>query len=226
MKPIEYFLDEEAKYIESRKGEPEFYFDEKYGVQPTNVNDPLAFLERNMFHKMYSAVLNIKKKLPDNFSYRLTDSEWLMLLSFEGFLSEYFRDDYWGKQEIPQIVRDMQDCLYSAINKAPIFTGTTLYRFCVPEDKIDFEEGQHYVFTYSLTTTCENWDKESDRYIITPLPNKQTRAHNLYEIHNHGDEKQVNFLPRTSFVITKIKEITCRDIKYKHIYMNEELSEV
>ena len=102
----------------------------------------------------------------------------------------------------------MQSCLYSLIAKSPTFTGTILYRFCVSEDKLDFKIGQHYTCPHSLTTTCDNWDKDTNRYIITPLPKSQTKAHSIFKIYNHGEENQVNFLPNTSFVITDIPQIS------------------
>lgn len=223
LKPVEYFLEEEEKYIKSRKGEPEFVYDEKYGMQPSNIDDPLAFLEQNLLHKTYNAMLNAKQDLLEKLANDATDSELLMLLAYEGFMSEYFRDDYWGTREIPEIVREMQKCLYSIIEKAPVFEGGTLYRFCVYEDSVDFEIGQKVNFSYSLATTTDNWNQNKNRYIIQTLPNKQTKAHCIYRIHNHGNENQVNFLPNTSFIVTDIQECICEENVYKHIYMKEEI---
>lgn len=223
LKPAEYFLKEEEKYIASRNGESEFFFDEKYGMQPSNIDDPLAFLEQNLLHKTYNAMLNTKQDLLEKLANDATDSELLMLLAYEGFMSEYFRDDYWGTREIPEIVREMQKCLYSIIEKAPVFEGSTLYRFCIDEDSVDFEIGQKINFPYSLTTTTDNWNQDTNRYIIYTLSKEQTRAHCLYRVHAHGQENQVNFLPNTSFIVTDIQECVCGENVYKHIYMKEEM---
>lgn len=220
LKPIEYFLEEEHQYIEMRKDNQDLCFLPDFGIVPSNIDDPLSFLEQNLFHKVYPTIHDLREKLNTS-GLKFTDAELLMLLSFEGFMSQYFRNDYWGKHEPPIIVQEMQSCLYSLIAKSPTFTGTILYRFCVSEDKIDFKIGQDYTCPHSLTTTCDNWDKDTNRYIITPLPKSQTKAHSIFKIYNHGEENQVNFLPNTSFVITDIVEIPKRECIYKHIYMNE-----
>ena len=43
--------------------------------------------------------------------------------------------------------------------------------------------------------------------------------HNLYEIYEHGDEKQVNFLRETSFKVTKIEKTKGSD--YVKIHLEE-----
>ncbi len=221
LQPIEYFLDAEDKYIADRKGELEFYYDEGHGMQPLNINDPLAFLDQNLFHKTYKAMLTKKQEILGNLSYDTIDSELLMVVAYEGFMSQYFRDDYYGKEEIPPLVREMQKCLYSIIGKAPIFDGKVLYRFCNWVDKVDFQLGDEYKCLYSLATTKDNWNQDTHRYIITPLPKNKTKARSLFEIYNHGNENQVNFLPNASFIITEIKTMLSDSITYKHIYMSE-----
>ena len=59
---------------------------------------------------------------------------------------------------------------------------------------------------------------EKNVYIIEPLKDGSTKAHNLHAICNHGDEKQVNFTRGTSFKITKV--ITQKN-GLKLIYMKE-----
>ena len=216
-KSVDFFLNEETQYIEKWKNVP-LIMTKDDGIAPANIDDPCNFLEKNLFHLSNEAINdgeNIKKQLKH---YGLTASEGLMLIAFMGFLSQYFRNDYYGTRGIPQIVKDMQDCLYAAIEKAPIYSGPALYRFCVPEDKVDFKMGDIYTFTHSLTTTRDNWEQDCDRYIITPLPYNHTRARCLYAIYNQGEENQVNFLPNTIFKVTKIEQVG----EYRHIYMQEE----
>lgn len=76
-------------------------------------------------------------------------------------------------------------------------------------------------FPYNLTCTNFDWNqaKYKDVYVITPLQNGKTIAHNLYEIFEHGDEKQIDFLRDTSFEVTKIEET--EGTSYKLYYLSE-----
>ena len=116
LKPIEYFLEEEHKYIEMRKDNQDLYFLPDLGIVPSNIDELLLFLEQNLFHKVYLIIHDLREKLNTSVL-KFTDSELLMLLSFEGFMSQYFRNDYWGKHAPPIIVQEMQSCLYSLIPK-------------------------------------------------------------------------------------------------------------
>lgn len=221
LKPIEYFLAEETKYCEAHDNDPEFMWDDEYGMPPFDMDDPLSFLKQNRFHRMYDDICSNREKYKNIIKeFHMSDAELLMFRLYLADMSSYFRDDNYYNG-IPPLVVEMQKCLYSVIEKAPIFEGNTLYRFCVFEDKVDFERGQKYTLPYSLTTTLDNWKRNDDKYIIKTLPKSQTNARCVYCILNHGDENQVNFLPTTSFRITEIKEVKCREKSYKHIYMTE-----
>lgn len=224
LKPVEYFLKEEEKYIASRYEESDFFFEEEYEMQ--YADDALSFLRQKRFHKIYK-VLESEKRIEAEAikKYNISDSELMMLMLYMGNMSMYFRDDFYLRygNGIPALVIEMQKCLYSIIGKAPVFEGDTLYRFCVDEDCIDFSIGQKINFPYSLTTTTDNWNQDTNRYIIHTLSKEQTRAHCLYRVHAHGQENQVNFLPNTSFIVTDIQECMCGGNVYKHIYMKEEI---
>ena len=79
--------------------------------------------------------------------------------------------------------------------------------------------GDVITFPYNLTCTNFDWhqDKDKNVYVITPLPDGNTKAHNLYEIYEHGDEKQVNFLRETSFKVTKIEKTKGSDFVKIHL---------
>lgn len=219
LKSLEYFLDKEKKYVQEWGNKP-FTLTARDGVVPANSGDPLSFLEDGQFSEMHREIKtdrSIQQKLR---KYNLSDVEGLMLMVFEGTLSRYFREDYY-KGKVPPFVFEMQKCLYSVISKAPVFNGKQLYRFCVSQDKTDFRKGDIYRCEYSLTTTKNNWEKDTNRYIIeTRTPNK-TNARCLYEIYNHGEENQVNFLPNTYFKVINVENTTRFGMEYKHIYLKE-----
>lgn len=221
LKSIDYFLAEETKYREAHINDHEFIWDEECGMQSFDIDDPLSFLKQNRFHRIYDDICSNRgmyKNVIEEFY--LSDAELLMLRLFMADMSSYFRDDNYYNG-VPPLVVEMQKCLYSVIEKAPIFEGNTLYRFCVFEDKVDFERGQKYTIPYSLTTTIDNWNQDKDVYIIKTLPKWQTNARCIYRILNHGGENQVNFMPNTSFLITEINEEKRGKQGYKHLYMIE-----
>lgn len=60
-----------------------------------------------------------------------------------------------------------------------------------------------------------------DVYVITPLPNGETKAHNLFDIYNHAGE--VDFLRGTTFKVTKVENT--KGSEYKKYYLTELKSE-
>lgn len=81
--------------------------------------------------------------------------------------------------------------------------------------------GEVVCFPYNLTCTNYDWHQEKDKdvYVITPLSNGKTKAHNLFEIYEHGDEKQVDFLRNTSFKVTKVE--ATEGTAFKKYYLSE-----
>lgn len=134
--------------------------------------------------------------------------------------SAKFRDDYYHG-EIPEVVRQMFIGINNVVSKAPQNKDKILYRFCHDEDPKGMKVGDVVNFPYNLTCTNFDWNqaKYKNVYVITPSPNGKTRAHNLYEIYEHGDEKQVDFLRDTSFMVTKVEET--KGTPYRKYYLKE-----
>ncbi len=212
MKNVQYFVNEEEKYLSSPQANPELVWNDEYECFDYPY-DPLDFLKR----KPFSSFLFVKMDIEN--IYNLTDVEKLMLACFYGDISAAFRDDYY-RGEVPALVGDMQLILNNAIKKAPKFNGKILYRFTKSPDKVDFAIGDIFQVQHNLTTTTEDWEQNrSDVYVITPLPANKTNAHSIYEIYNHGNETQVNFIRGTHFRIDKMESID--GTEYKRIYMSE-----
>ena len=62
-------------------------------------------------------------------------------------------------------------------------------------------------------------EKYNNVYIISPLRNGKTRARNLFEMRNHGDEMQIDFLRNTRFQVEKIEQTP--KTEHKKIYLKE-----
>ena len=103
-----------------------------------------------------------------------------------------------------------------ALEKSPVYDeGNVLYRFCTYDDKVDFKEGDLYQAPHYVTTTKNNWNKDTHVYIIT-TKSVDTNARSIYKLYNKANENQVTFKRGTLFKITKVEKG-----KYKKIYMEE-----
>lgn len=203
---INYFLDIEKAY--NLTPVPDMIYIDGIGFEFPE--EPLHFLRRKPFETLSATAIKANGKNG------LCDVEWLMLYCFLGPFSGYFRSDNYHTG-VPEVVKEMQEVLDSVISKAPKCECKTLYRFLNDFDKRNLHIGEVYIPTHSLTTTTEDWGKDSDMYIIAPVSNGNTRAHSLFKLYNHGDETQVNFERGTKFKVVDIKDINNRKI----IFLNE-----
>ena len=202
-KDLQYFLDQEKKFKEEHPCYGELYFDDDIlEMTCKGIDDKCYFLSEGIFS---SYLESLDSQWGNEEAYNLTQGQRLMLRLFYAKDSALFRDDYYNGV-ICDVVQNMFDTLNSAIEKAPQNSDEVLYRFCKDYDKTDFDVGQVVLFKHNLTCTNEHWEQDEIKnvYIITPLSNGQTKAHNLFKIYNHGGENQVNFLRGTSFYVTKI----------------------
>ena len=76
---------------------------------------------------------------------------------------------------------DVYKGINNVVSKAPQNKDKILYRFCQDEDPKGMKVGDVVNFPYNLTCTNFDWNqaKYKNVYVITPLPNGKTRAHNL-----------------------------------------------
>jgi hypothetical protein len=215
IKDIQYFIKKEKEYISEHKNDGTIFV-EGTGPIDDDFYNPEYFLKDGKIQWYYDG---IKGYIENEEKYELTEAERVILRMFYGDMSCYFRDDYYHGT-IPEVARELFKVLNSLVLKAPQSESSTLRRYCVPQDKTDFSKGDIFTIAHCLTCTKDNWGQEDRKnvYIIEPLKDGKTKAHNLYEIYNHGDEKQVNFTRGTSFKITKV--ITQKN-DLKLIYMKE-----
>ena len=215
-KDFQYFLDSEKAFCEQHPDYGDYFWNENSGeMDVVGSDDRLSFLMEKPFSK-YSKL----KVIGNEDYYGLTDAERVILLLFYGKYSVQFRDDYYYR-ETPELARELMTVLDSLVSKAPQNKDKLLYRFCHHMDRVDMNIGDIVTFAYNLTCTNFDWHQDSFKnvYIITPLSGGKTKAHNLFEIYEHGDEKQVDFLRGTSFLVTKIEQT--EETGFKKIYLKE-----
>lgn len=206
VKELVYFLEQERMFKEGHPDYGELFYDDTIGeMSEVGINDRLNFLADGVISKYMEYLKG--GYVGNEEKYLLTDAERVMLKMLYCRHSVLFRDDYYY-EGIPEIVQNMFDTLDSVVAKAPLTINPLLYRFCHDHDPVNFQVGEIVKITHSLTCTNFDWhqDDEKNVYLISPLANGLTRAHNLFEIYEHGDEKQVNFLRGTSFEVTQIEK--------------------
>lgn len=210
-------MNEEDKFINTHPNYGEMFYDDSIGeMSEYGINDRLNYLRDRIFSKIHKT---LNEPLGKEIEFGLSEAQRVLLRLFYCKHSHIFRDDYYYNG-ISEFVQNLFDTLDDAVNKAPTNSDPILYRFCNEYDKCDMKIGDIILFPYNLTCTNYDWHQEKDRnvYIITPLRQK-TNAHNLFEIYEHGDEKQVDFLRNTKFLVTNIED-TC-GTSYKKFYMEE-----
>ena len=215
MKDIKYFLEEEYKYCQTEREEVEVWDEEMRDWDYKRI--PLDFLRQKPFQREYGNIA-YKKELTKE--YDLSDAELTMLGLFIMHYSQCFRDDYYG-DVIPEIAKNMFEVLDRLIAKAPQTTRNLLFRFCVDEDKHGMKIGDIVLFPHNLTCTEEKWNRNDNNiYVITPLADGRTRAHDIYKMYPHNEkERQVNFLRGTQFLIKDVQDVP--GTEYHEFYMDE-----
>lgn len=218
VKDIQYFLEKEQEFCEAHPDYGKRFFDKEIGeMSEIGINDSNHFLHDKVINKYFSI---IGAPIGNEESLELTDAQRVCLRMFYGRYSVLFRDDYYYNG-ITEVVQNLLDTLDSVVELAPKNTDSVLYRFCNEHDRTDMNIGDIITFHHNLTCTNFDWEQgdEKNVYIITPLKDNSTKAHNLYEIFEHGDEKQVDFKRGTSFQVENIEDT--EGTGFKKIYMQE-----
>ena len=212
---VDELLKIEAEYIEKQRTISKVLTEEQ-GIVPANYNDALFFFNQN--HIAIQA-RNLTNKLKYELSkWQLTKFEMLMLLCYQGDLSEVF--DYGNPRKSPYPINEMCMALDTVLIKAPTCSETPLYRRHRKNDVVDFSEGEIRTFPYYLTTSINYCYQPCHQLIITPNLD-HTKAKALYKIRNDKEEYQVNFKRGSSFLIEKVETFEEEGVDYKRIWMKE-----
>ena len=207
---IEELLNIEKRYIESHK-RIHMVRNEVGELVPSNIDEDINFLEKGYIERHNHIKPDKKKKLVLK---GLTDYEMLMLMCFEGFLSYAFKWNSYNERNSP--IPEMCEGLDNVLDKSPAYDeGGVLYRFCTSDDRVDFQTEDIFEASHYITTTKDNWGKDTNMYIITPKCHN-SNARSLHKLHNHGNENQVTFKRGTRFKVTKVE-----NGQRKIIYMEE-----
>lgn len=218
IKDIKYFIDYEEQFIKNHPNYGEPFYDETIDEMSSyGVNDRLNYLSDKVISNAYKL---IKVPLGKEIEFGFSDAQKVLFRLFYGKHSQIFRDDYYY-DEVGDFAQNLFDTFDDAVRKAPINTDSILYRFCNEHDKCNMKTGDIIEFPFNLTCTNYDWKQEHSKnvYLITPLKDGKTRAHNLFDIYKNGDENQVDFLRHTKFKVTGIENTD--GTEHKKIYLEE-----
>lgn len=202
MKNVQYFIEKEKEYKEKHKGFEVYWDNEARGFVPVRYADDFL---RNGLITRYAQDKHTSELELAMEKFNLCESEILILMCYFGNMSQYFRDDVYAQfDDIPEVAKEMQKILECIIANAPIHKEQTVYRFLNCHDQNNMEVGDTIEIKHNLTTTIDDWEKDTDSYSITPLPMDKTKARDLYKIYNYCGENQVNFLRGSKFFVVSI----------------------
>lgn len=149
----------------------------------------------------------------------LTETEILSIVILEGFGSQLIQTSLYDPSKSNALTEALIESLDNALMKTPANTHSVLY---ANDGYIRYDNKIGDIFTVIgyFTTSKDDFDNANQtKWIIKPLPQDKTKAHEIYRIYNHGDtcpypEWQVEFERGTSFKIADIKKGKRYDIVY------------
>lgn len=144
-------------------------------------------------------------------NYGLNDIEILSLIMLEGFACTIIQQPAFNDRYLNEFNKILIDSLDKALLKIPKTSHDRLYR----QDNFYHEVPQTreiLKFNGFLTTSKDDFDNTYNiKWIIKPLSNELTKAHNIYNVYNHGyncpyPEWQVEFERNTKFIVNEVVE--------------------
>lgn len=142
-------------------------------------------------------------------NYGLNDIEILSITILEGVAYNIIQQPAFNNIYLNNFNKILINSLDKALLKIPRTFHGTLYR----QDKYCYEvpkEKEILKFNGFLTTSKDDFDNDYNiKWIIKPLSNELTRAHDIYKVYNHGyncpyPEWQVEFERNTRFIVNKV----------------------
>lgn len=206
----------EADYNEKQKTIP-MIFTEEQGLVPANYNDDFFFFNQKYIAKQ---ARNLTNELKHELSkWQLTKFEMLMLLCYQGDLSEVFDKEDPKLSSFP--INEMCKGLDTVLIKAPsCIEVSVVYRQHKSNNVLDFKKGETRTFESYLTASINNCKQPRHQLIIT-LNKDITKAKSLYKIRNDKGEFQVTFKRGTTFYIENVEAFYDDGEKYRRIWMKE-----
>ena len=192
-------------------------------IEATYKNNPSAYkrggdVELLDFHIKAMQSLRDKNKIHYT-DFNLTDLEALSIVILEGFGSRLIQESLYNPYKSNDLTKILVQNLDEALRKTPKNTHPLLYAndgYMRGNNRI----GDVFTVQGFFTTSKDDFDNaHSIKWIIEPLPEAQTKAHEIYRIYNHGEdcpypEYQVEFERKTKFEVIDIRKQNEYDVIY------------
>lgn len=193
------------------------YNERHQSIVKDRYNDDLSFFAQKHIHIQYGM---LTPKLKHELSkWQLTKFEMLMLLCYQGNLSEVF--DKGDPQSSTYPIDEMCQGLDTVLIKAPSCTEVSVvYRQHKSNNVLDFKKGETRTFESYLTASINNWRQPRHQFLIT-LNGNGTNAKSLYKMRNDKEEFQVTFKRGTTFYIENVEAFYDDGEEYRRIWMKE-----
>ena len=139
----------------------------------------------------------------------LNEIEILALIMLEEFAYKSIQQPAFNDIYLNDYNEILINSLDNALLKIPRTSHDTLYRQDRDYYKIP-ENGEILKFKGFFTTSKDDFDNTYNiKWVIKPLPNGLTKAHDIYLVYNKGynlpyPEWQVEFERNTKFIVTKV----------------------
>ena len=142
-------------------------------------------------------------------NFGLNEIEILALIMLEEFAYKTIQQPAFNDIYLNDYNKILINSLDNALLKIPRTSHNTLYRQDRDYYKIP-ENGEILKFKGFFTTSKDDFDNTYIiKWVIKPLPNGLTKAHDIYLVYNKGynlpyPEWQVEFERNTKFIVTKV----------------------
>ena len=198
------------------KLEKEYNEKHPYFLRTDSVDDLSFFVHKHIGIQYGILSDKLKHELS---KWQLTKFEMLMLLCYQGDLSEVFDKGNSKSSSFP--INEMCQGLDAVLIKAPSCSEVPVVcRQHKSNNVLDFKKGETRTFESYLTASINNRHQHRHQLIITLNKNK-TNAKSLYKIRNDKGEFQVTFRRGTTFYIENIESFYDDDEEFRKIWMRE-----
>ena len=193
------------------------YNDNHQSFARDNYKDDLSFFAQKHI-RIQNRILTAKMR-HELSKWQLTKFEMLMLLCYQGNLSEVFDKGDSKSSSFP--INEMCQGLDTVLIKAPSCTEVSVvYRQHKSNNVWGFKKGETRIFDSYLTGSIKKCNQHRHQLIIS-LNKDNTNAKSLYKIRNDKGEFQVTFMRGTTFYIENIESFYDDGEQFRRIWMKE-----
>lgn len=181
---------------------------------------PITSMDENLHNPVTEALLALSQmsneKLNKAYSYNVNNAELFTLWILYGFNYSIIQQPFFTSDKPNKFIKYLHTYLDNLIRKAPQYGGSVLYRhekyYSVEYFQDLYKNSKLYITRHYFTVDYDDYERtDGISFIIFPLRNGKTKAHELYKIMPYNDsvpfpEHQINFERDSSFIVKSVNE--------------------